>query len=441
MLVFWIAMGAFTNQRFFYTVLGILLISLLGSRVVFFVRKLPYPKFIPELVITAVVFAIFTFLLFTTAQRILNIPYTSNRPASNPEMSAPPADLSPDIYYIILDGYEFANAMKTYLNYDNSGFIAGLDARGFHVFKDSFSNYPRTILSLSSSLNMDYVDSFSGDISAQKEWWLLTNWMINNQVKATLESINYETIEITAWETATLGNNSLHPYLIETNEFEKFFISSTSLSYLELLLGNMIAFPSFDMHRKYVISGFEMIKEKSKEKGPKFIYAHIISPHPPFVFDKYGNPINPFYRYNTLDAAEFPGSRDEYRNGYVQQVQFVNEKTLDMIDEILKISSVPPIIIIQGDHGAGLYTDFFSPSASCMNEKFSILLAIYAPAIPKDSMQEYTTPVNIFRTIFNDYFGTNYELLPNRHYFVKGYQIYNYEDVTSSIFNTCDINK
>lgn len=441
MLSFWIIMGTLTNQRFFYTILGIVLISLMGSWLILFARKLPYPKIVPEIIITSVIFATFIFLFYTTARILINIPRVDNRSTGAPAIFSIPNNPPIDIYYLILDGYGSANAIKEYLEYDNSEFITELEKRGFIVFKDAYSNYPRTVLSLSSSLNMNYVDKFTGDITKQKAWWLLTDKIKNSQVQMILESSGYKIITIGAWETAALDKNTLHPYLIETNEYEKFFIASTSVSYLEPLLSDLIAFPSFDMHRRYVTSGFHMIQLKSREPGPKFVYAHIISPHPPFVFDKDGNPTTPSYRYNTLDAAEYPGSKEEYRNGYVQQIQFVNKNTLDTIDAILRNSSMPPIIIIQGDHGSGLYTDFFSPTQTCINERFSILLAIYTPAIEQDTMAEYMTPVNIFRTIFNEYFDSNYEILPDRHYFIKGDQIYNYEDVTSRVFETCDFTK
>jgi len=380
----------------------------------------------------------FLFLIFTVGKMTINIPRANTQPA-DALITSPSQVNRPDIYYIILDGYESADAMKTYLEYDNTRFIADLESRGFEVSKDAFSNYPITILSLSSSLNMDYLDKSTKDIKEKKEWWLLSDSMKNNRVQEILRSFDYKIIEITAWETSSFGENQLHPYLIETNEFEKFFIASTGLTYLDPLLGEIVAFPSFDMHRKYVTSGLEMIKAKSKEEGPKFIYAHLISPHPPFVFDKDGNPVNPPYRYNTLDAMEYSGTRQEYRDGYVQQVQFINHNILDVVDEIIINSATPPIIILQGDHGAGLYTDLNSSEKACINERFSILLAVYSPTAPKGWMAKDITPVNIFRSIFNEYFHADYELLPNRQYFVSGGQIYNFEDVTSRIFSTCNI--
>ena len=69
----------------------------------------------------------------------------------------PPAH-RPDIYYIILDEYAGAEALLDDFHYDNSPFLDFLKNRGFAVPSDSLTNYPRTELSVASSLNLEYVN-------------------------------------------------------------------------------------------------------------------------------------------------------------------------------------------------------------------------------------------------------------------------------------------
>ena len=55
------------------------------------------------------------------------------------------------------------------LQYDNSAFISDLEKMGFYVAKCSQSNYPRTDVSLGSSLNMDYLQNLNDKFTPKNE--------------------------------------------------------------------------------------------------------------------------------------------------------------------------------------------------------------------------------------------------------------------------------
>src|SRR5215211_254514 len=63
----------------------------------------------------------------------------------------------PDIYYIILDGYGRQDVLEEVYGYRNEEFLSYLRSRGFFVADEAHSNYIQTPLSLSSSLNFDYI--------------------------------------------------------------------------------------------------------------------------------------------------------------------------------------------------------------------------------------------------------------------------------------------
>ena len=73
-------------------------------------------------------------------------------------------DYTPNVYYIILDRYASSKVLKDVFDFDNQDFISQLSARGFHVTENSHSNYANTVLSLTSSLNMEYVNYLAGAI-------------------------------------------------------------------------------------------------------------------------------------------------------------------------------------------------------------------------------------------------------------------------------------
>jgi hypothetical protein len=177
------------------------------------------------------------------------------------------------------------------------------------------------------------------------------------------------------------------------------------------------------------------LPQVAKIPGPKFIFAHFLVPHDTYVFDRAGNPINPDHPFTLLNPAD--QNRLQTTTRYLDQLVFVNREILAAIDGILANSKTPPIIIIQGDHGPSIFIDYNSADNSCLYERYSILNAYYLPGVDPDSVPVDLAPVNSFRFIFNTYFQTNLEILPNRQYFATSANLYQFTDVTSQIQNFC----
>jgi hypothetical protein len=186
-----------------------------------------------------------------------------------------------------------------------------------------------------------------------------------------------------------------------------------------------------------VLYAFEQLKGIPESESPKFTFVHIISPHAPFVFGADGKPINPDYPITLADNRYLIKPPSRYQEGYLGQVSFLNDQVLEVVDAILEKSSAPPIIIIQGDHGPGIFIDSRSSTPPCFYERFSILNAYYLPGIDPGTIPQDITPVNTFRMIFNHYFSANLELLPNHQYFSPQQAIHQFEDVTDRTDDAC----
>ncbi len=330
----------------------------------------------------------------------------------------------PDIYYIVLDTYLSQEALKQHFDFDNKEFLHSLEKRGFQVLNNAYSNYPETVSSLSATLNMHYHENVeSGDL--QQFFGLGFYKNRNNLVSKILKSQGYKIINIpSVWgdipknNFADIDYYSVWPKRFFANLLERMSIISP---FVYLYIGYNSRNVFFDQ--------LKTIENHIKDFAPKFIFAHILMPHAPFVFDVDGGNTNPS---DWLDDNKL----------YLGQLKFINKKIDILIDKILQQSKKPPIIILQADHGlnAGImFSDYSKINDADKNKlikSFGILSAVYYPeqcgdpsrtthcgeilqdsikavcsACPPKLYAKAGSPINNFRFIFNNYFGMNFELL------------------------------
>ena len=89
---------------------------------------------------------------------------------------------------------------------------------------------------------------------------------------------------------------------------------------------------------------------------------------------------------------------------------------MQVVDELLSDPENQPVIIIQADHGSYFDFDTGKPSKENIEQHMSILSAYYLPNVEENLSDGVITPVNTFRTVFNSYFNTDYDLLENKIY-------------------------
>ena len=117
---------------------------------------------------------------------------------------------TPDIYFIVLDGYARADMLAEHYGLDNGPFIRGLEQRGFQVAEASEANYTWTFLSFASTLNMDYLPALLGrklDASGcdrEHAYRLLRD----NRAAAFLRSRGYRYVHL----QSTWGGTGSNPY-------------------------------------------------------------------------------------------------------------------------------------------------------------------------------------------------------------------------------------
>ena len=353
-------------------------------------------------------------------------------------------DANPDIYYIIVDGYARRNILDEYYDFDNTYFIDYLEGKEFVVPSENHSNYPKTTFSVTSTLNMDYIQNITSGLEDTYFWWLMSPLIYHSQVHVMLEEIGYESVSLGVNWTITDNQTTdryYSPSPIKVREFENHILSNTGLVIFRPLLDKFAYIPSsYDAHRELISYNLETLPEIAQLPGTQFTYVHFVVPHPPFVFDKDGNPLDREEIFSLNDDASLEDKEEwyrVYREGYRNQVEYLNKKLMQLVDDILANSEAPPIIIFQADHGPGMYVDFSSSENTCLDERFSPFAAYYLPDIDRDAIPEDVTPVNLFRIVFNEYFETDLPILENHYYFSEEtVNLYNFEEISIERINT-----
>jgi len=348
----------------------------------------------------------------------------------------------PDIYYIVLDGYARNDVLKELYRFDNSDFLQFLAERQFIIPTKSRSNYPKTAVSVASTLNMEYISTLTPGLENSYNWWLMSPLIDQSQTRTILEQFGYQSVSITSGFGITDNPTTdiyYHPTPIVFSDFETYFLNRVPLSITKPLLSKIAFIPSYEAHRNLIEFDFDTLARIPDLPNPTFTFVHIIAPHPPFVFDANGNFLQPDYSFSFKDANDFPHDDEQYRQGYIGQVQFVNNRLEKLMEVLINRSKAPPIIILQADHGPGMLTDFHTSANTCLKERFSIFAAYYLPGIDPEIIPIDITPVNVFRIIFNEYFGSDLPMLERKHYYYQGTNyIFRTEDVTE-IVDSCTL--
>jgi hypothetical protein len=347
--------------------------------------------------------------------------------------TAAPATSSrlPDIYYIILDRYPSAAVLREFYDFDNSEFVDYLARCGFYVASQSHANYLCTAQSLASSLNMKHITYLGKEQGEKTDNWMPTYAMLlDNQVWRFLKSKGYKFIHFGSEWYPTCKNNhaDMNVNLFGVSEFWMLVYKTTMLYPITRLFG--IIDPDMDKYKR-VHYQFDKLSLLPSIKEPTFVFAHFLVPHEPPVFDENGS-------FLTREKA----SQRSDRENFLTQIVFINKKMKALISKLQSDSDPQPVIVVQSDEGPYpqnrkiTFNGFNWEDASNdqIREKMGILNAYYLPDVNADTLYPSITPVNSFRTIFNLYFGTDLELLPDDSYvFSDVRHIYKFINVTDKL--------
>ncbi|MEN8242935.1 MAG: sulfatase-like hydrolase/transferase [Chloroflexota bacterium] len=308
----------------------------------------------------------------------------------------------PDIYLILLDGHTRSDVLREDYGYDNSQFIMGLEDLGFWVADCSISNYPATNFSTAALFEMDYMHN------VYEEYDNLVFPPLNNTaVFRILGDHNYSTVTFHNFVFEHFNLKDDIRFAKEDlqfgsiNEFEKMVVDT---SILRILMDMEELFPDswvrvftdnfYLTHYRDTLFALETLPTLPEMDERKFVYAHLMVTHDPFVFMPDGS-------FNTSKKL----TKTDYRNS----VEFIDNALPKIVEEIINQSEEPPIIIIMGDHGATI-------KGNPIDKRVSILFSVYLQGEEAEGFYDEISLVNVFRLIFNDLFDADLDLIEDQSY-------------------------
>jgi hypothetical protein len=331
----------------------------------------------------------------------------------------------PDIYYIILDAYGRDDRLRMFYGYDNSPFLKALEDRGFYIARHSGANYDQTQLCLASALSMSYLEDKPSSLSPE----ILRQRIDDNEVANYLSTKGYHYINIwSGMEESRVATADL----VLNNQDDVTTFEGQALGLTLHGASKQAQHGRYEAHRERIRGVFRNLNTVAQLPYPKFVFAHALSPHPPFVFGPNGEGVDPIGPLIMTDGSSLLEeiTRDEYKKGYINQLQYINQQVLGAVDSILKQSRRPPIIIIQGDHGSRMNLDWYNEAKTDLREPFSNLNAYLVPKKVRGYLYDDITPVNSFRILLSHLFGAKLEPLPNRSFYSTASHPFDFKEVT-----------
>ena len=316
-----------------------------------------------------------------------------------------------DVYLIVLDEYANPTVLRDALGFDNSAFVDSLRALGFHVPEVTGSNYGHTLLSLPSLLNAAHVERVGKELPRGSTGVALVNHLLaHSRVARFLQARGYEYVVFPAlWWTATRTSPiadsvaqvwsglNLDRALTRT-EFRRVLRRGTVLDYI---------------HRDepwdgdFIRRTLDGVARLPSLKQPVFAFAHVMSPHFPYVFD-------PACR--TPPRFSFRARK----TSYLGQIPCTNALVLDMVTRLIRDSEVPPVILLQSDHGTkvlgfpGEGVEQVTPAQAW--ERLGAFGAYYLPDGGAAEFGDTVTAVNVLGNVLRRYFGAELPREPDTRY-------------------------
>ena len=309
----------------------------------------------------------------------------------------------PDVYLIIADEYAGEEELQQLFSFSNETFEKELVQRGFHLVRNSASNYNATLFSMASLLNMGYLEALPGDLVTNETNFQCLELIRNNQLTQFLEQQGYLIHNCSFFDIGAKKRLVTHPLFPSRRAL---FNAQTFTHRVQRDLGFHLAsketlarIQKRILYQNRTIDSALRSVAAQKSTAPKFVYAHFTYPHHPYYFDSAGTAVP--------DSCLTDANKVD-KQAYISYLKYANHQLIGLIDRIREGAQTPFVIMLMGDHG---FRQFAAPVDK--RYYFMNLNAVFLPHGDYSGFYPGMTGVNQFRVLLNKEFGGKLPLLPD----------------------------
>ena len=324
----------------------------------------------------------------------------------------------PNVYFFLLDAYARGDTLAALGDFDNGPFLETMVGKGFVNLDQSFSNYPKTYLSLGSTFTMDYLAPPGENTVGPKTAYHALLSGGNNTVRRFKEN-GYRFLTAARSTSYCIGFEDVCVRgdrdigLVSIGELEVSLLQMTPLlTLLKRIFPEQINFE--DIFPEVVQASIltDVYGPDAPTGRPAFFFYHNMAAH--------GSQYNlGCDRVSLYDRPLKAVHSLEGMPAYFKTIECLNEKFIALTDEILE-RDPDAIILIQSDHGVALdkWKAFNEWSEQDFLFRFGVLNLLLLPESCRDSAYPTMSPVNTFRLVFACLTKQPPDFLPDESYWV-----------------------
>lgn len=321
----------------------------------------------------------------------------------------------PNIYLVVLDAYAGRRALAGQFGEPKADLVEDLETLGFQLPSSAWSPYPSTGLAVPAVLDMSYpVDLI--DVNGATERDLFGMVAGDSRTVSWLESNGYHTTMIeSGWVGSSCGE--VFDECIPSHWLDEvvFGVSGSSLAHSMVMERFGHAFTANALSTMDVVR--DMVSAPRGE-APRFVFAHVLAPHPPFFLDREcalsldQDRVELSMASQTTDPA-----RDAY---FLEQTECVDRFVLEMA----QATGRDDVVIFLGDHGTRRHPS--GPSLERPGDEAVLeLMNVFVAGRVGDGCV-LTDPIltsDLMRQVFSCLAETPLEPVPERMFLRGGYQM------------------